>query len=381
MCLAAVNWDFLSGQAGSDPELHALFRSVLGTALLLSLAGLGGLLAGLVQGGLLIPFLDRKRRLFQTLPVLNCGLYILIRTFVLADTGSEPELLSRLLIGLLLAAFSGVLAAAFLVPFEVLASGGPAVGTRPTAPQRLASVESWWAAYARGFWAPWEGFRYLCRYPRLWWYGVVPVLLNLLITAAALLLLLAAAVWFTVHLHPLFPAGWLWAFVEFFCGLSLLVLAGGLTLVIYVFLQGALIGYYLAKLARQVELHLGLPAEAITEVSWRYEIVDASRDVLSLIVINGGFLLLHVVPGIGSVLGVAGALYYDSLLFGSDYLDYPLALRGLRRHEKQEFLKRRRPYVLGLGTTVLLASLLPFVGAVLLAAAVVGAVLLHRRLQ
>jgi uncharacterized protein involved in cysteine biosynthesis len=69
------------------------------------------------------------------------------------------------------------------------------------------------------------------------------------------------------------------------------------------------------------------------------------------------------------------------LLFGSDYLDYPLALRGLRRHEKQEFLKRRRPYVLGLGTTVFLASLLPFVGAVLLAAAVVGAVLLHRRLQ
>ena len=139
------------------------------------------------------------------------------------------------------------------------------------------------------------------------------MLLNLLITAAALLLLLAAAVWFTVHLHPLFPAGWLWAFVEFFCGLSLLVLAGGLTLVIYVFLQGA--------------------------------------------------------------------LYYDSLLFGSDYLDYPLALRGLRRHEKQEFLKRRRPYVLGRGTTVFLASLLPFVGAVLLAVAVVGAVLLHRRLQ
>ncbi|MGV2333962.1 MAG UNVERIFIED_CONTAM: hypothetical protein LVR18_07535 [Planctomycetaceae bacterium] len=158
MSLAAVNWDFLSGLAGSDPELHALFRSVLGTALLLSLAGLGGLLAGLVQGGLLIPFLDRKRRLFQTLPVLNCGLYMLIRTFVLEDTGSEPEFLSQLLIGLPLAAFSGVLAAAFLVPFEVLASGGPAVGTRPTAPQRLASVESWWAAYARGFSAPGRAF-------------------------------------------------------------------------------------------------------------------------------------------------------------------------------------------------------------------------------
>jgi uncharacterized protein involved in cysteine biosynthesis len=381
MCLAAVDWDFLSGNSGPDSELDAVFRSVVGAALLLSAAGIGGLLAGLVQGGLLIPFLDRKRRLFQTLPVLNCGLYILIRTFVPADADSEPELLSRLLIGLPLAAFSGVLAAAFLVPFEVLASGGPAVGTRPTAPERLASAESWWAAYVRGFWAPWEGFRYLCRYPGLWWYGVVPVLLNLLITGAVLLLLLAAAVWFTVHLHPLFPAGWLWAFAEFFCGVSLLVLAGGLALVMSVFLQGSLIGYYLAKLARQVELHLGLPAEAITEVSWRYEVLDASRDVLSLILINGGFLLLHVVPGIGSALGIAGALYFDSLLFGEDYLDYPLALRGMRRHEKQEFLKRRRPYVLGLGTTVFLASLLPFVGAVLLAAAVVGAVLLHRRLQ
>ncbi|MEY3175358.1 MAG: hypothetical protein RLZZ436_3272 [Planctomycetota bacterium] len=389
---ATLDWDFLVDGSGSGAGSEAA-ESVVSAALLVSTAGFGFLLAGLVQGGVLIPFLVRKWRLFQTLPVLNCVWYVLIRTLMFDDV--DAGLLSQFSVALPLAAFSGLLSAAFLAPFEALASGGPGrgpaarlrqdgdstVGITAIAPEPLDVREAWWAAFYRGFTAPWEGFGYLCRYPRLWWYGVVPVVLNLLITAAALLLLLSAAVWFTYHLQPLFPAGWLWSVVKFFCGLGLLVLAAGLTLVMYVFLQGSLIGYYLAKLARQVELHLGLPPEQITEVSWRYEVLDACRDVLSLIAINGGFLLLHIIPGIGSVLGIIGSLYYDALLFGEDYLDYPLALRGRRRHEKQEFLKRNRAYSLGLGAAVFLASFIPIIGAVLLAAAVVGAVLLHRRLQ
>jgi len=303
--------------------------------------------------------------------------------------------MSQFVVGLPLAAFCGLLAAAFLAPFDVLASAGraqrsetghaeaegPSAGSRPAPPARLTAAESWWAAFRRGFSAPWEGFGFLCRYPRLWWFGVVPVVLNLIVTGAALMLFLVTAIWIALSLHPVFPEGWLWGVVQFFCVTGLVVLAAGLGLVLYVFLQGSLIGYYLAKLAREVELQLGLPPSRITEVSWRYEIMDACRDVVSLIVINGGFLLLHIVPGIGSVLGIAGSLYFDSLLFGADYLDYPLALRGKRRQEKQEFLKSNRASVLGLGVAVLLVTFIPVVGAVQLASAVVGAVLLYRRLQ
>ena len=245
----------------------------------------------------------------------------------------------------------------------------------------MSPQEPWSVAFRRGVVAPWEGFRYLCRHSRLWWYGVVPVVLNLLISGAALLLLLVAGSWFVVYLHPLFPAGWGWFALEVLSACGVLLLAVGLTLVAGAFLQGVLGGYYLTKLAREVELNLGLSPDQMVEVSWRYQFIDACRDVCALLVINIGFLLLHVVPGIGSVVGVVGSLYFDWLLLGADCFDYPLALRGQRRTEKKEFVRRNRYDTLGLGAAVFLANFIPIVGAVLLAAAVVGAVLLHRRLE
>ena len=392
-CVATADWDFLQSGAGAESGTNVDVSASIKVAVLFAASSFGLLLTGIVQGGLLIPLLDRRLRLFQTLPLLNCGLYLLIRTCLISD--SDPQLISQVGVGLPLAAFCGLLAAAFLAPFDALASAGRAqrsggqrsetgqtsAGSRPAPPARLTAGESWWAAFHRGFSAPWEGFGFLCRYPRLWWFGVVPVVLNLIVTGAAVALFFVAAIGFSLYLHPLFPEGWFWGVIEFFCVAGLVMLAAGLGLVTYVFLQGSLIGYYLAKLAREVELQLGLAPARITEVSWRYEIVDACRDVVSLIVINGGFLLLHILPGIGSILGIAGSLYFDSLLFGEDYLDYPLALRGKRRQEKQEFLKGHRASVLGLGVAVLLVSFIPVVGAVLLASAVVGAVLLYRRLQ
>lgn len=393
-CVATADWDFLRSGAGAESGTNVDVSATITATVLFAASSFGLLLTGLVQGGLLIPLLGLRRRLFQILPLLNCGLYLLIRTWLFPDnTASQP--MSQLLLGVPLAAFCGLLAAAFLAPFDALASAGRAkrsvgqrsetseasAGSRPAPPARLTAAESWWDAFCRGFSAPWEGFGFLCRYPRLWWFGVVPVVLNLIVTGAAVMLFLVAAISFSVYLHPLFPEGWFWGVIEFLCVTGLVMLAAGLGLVTYVFLQGSLIGYYLAKLAREVELQLGLPSSRITEVSWRYEILDACRDVVSLIAINGGFLLLHIVPGIGSILGIAGSLYFDSLLFGEDYFDYPLALRGKRRQEKQEFLKGHRASVLGLGVAVLLVSFIPVVGAVLLASAVVGAVLLYRRLQ
>ena len=81
---ATLDWDFLVDGSGSGAGSEAA-ESVVSAALLVSTAGFGFLLAGLVQGGVLIPFLVRKWRLFQTLPVLNCVWYVLIRTLMFAD--------------------------------------------------------------------------------------------------------------------------------------------------------------------------------------------------------------------------------------------------------------------------------------------------------
>jgi uncharacterized protein involved in cysteine biosynthesis len=99
-----------------------------------------------------------------------------------------------------------------------------------------------------------------------------------------------------------------------------------------------------------------------------------------LLAVNGGFLLLHVVPVLGSIVATVGSLYYDCWLLGLDYLEYPLGLRGRKPQEIRQFAKSNRPQTLGLGAAVLLMALVPVISAVFLTTATTGAVLLHRRL-
>lgn len=237
------------------------------------------------------------------------------------------------------------------------------------------------AAFREGFAVPREGFVYLCRNPGLWRYAVIPILLNVLITAIVLGLLVGAAVYFAVQIHPRFARGWGWRAMEVLAAVAMLAAAAGLAMAAWVVLNGVLCGYYNGKLARQVELRLGLPPDQIREVPLRQEVADAFRNLGALIVINGGFLLLNVVPVLGSVVATVGSLYFDCYIFGRDYLDLPLALRGIRRADKLAFCRRHRGHTVGLGAAVLLFNFVPLIGAVPLSTAAAGAVLLHRRLQ
>lgn len=247
-------------------------------------------------------------------------------------------------------------------------------------PVAAAAPPRGFAALKEGAAAPWEGLRYLMRHPALWRYAIWPVLLNVLITGFVLVLLLAAAAAFAWYLHPYFPEGWTGIALEVLSFLGLLLAAIGLALVLWLLLHGILTGHFYTRLARAVELQLGTPAELLRDVPWSYQAIDAVRDAAALIGVNGALLLLNVVPIIGPVLGFAGGLYFDSWIFGAEYLDFPLALRGLRRDAKRAFLRRHREHVLGLGLVALVCMLVPVVGSVLLASAAVGAVLLHHRL-
>jgi uncharacterized protein involved in cysteine biosynthesis len=145
-------------------------------------------------------------------------------------------------------------------------------------------------------------------------------------------------------------------------------------------MQIAVCGYFYGKLARQVELLLGTKKEELVEVPLMYEIIDTSRESLSLVFINLLFLLVQIIPVAGAIIGIPGSYYFTCLALGREYWDYPLALRGFRRKEKHEFARRHRLHTLGLGTAVAVIFLIPIVNAVLLTTAVTGAVLLHRKL-
>lgn len=235
-------------------------------------------------------------------------------------------------------------------------------------------------AFREGFLAPWEGLRFMNRYPRLWQFGALPVFFNLLITTLVLALLVAAGLWYARELHPRFAGDGWHRGLEVLVILGLFGAAGGLAVATWLLLQSILCGYFYGKLARQVEVQLGMRPEDLQDVSLGREIVDGLRDVAMLVLVNGGLLLLHLLPVIGSIVAVGGSLYFDCRMLGQDYFEYPLSLRGRSPREVREFCRANRFQTLGLGASVLLLALLPVISAVFLTTAATGAVLLHRRL-
>jgi uncharacterized protein involved in cysteine biosynthesis len=236
------------------------------------------------------------------------------------------------------------------------------------------------AAFREGFLAPWEGFRFMNRRPGLWRFGVLPVFLNLLITAFVLVMLILAGVWYARELHPRFAGSWTQRGLEVLVILAVFAVVTGLAFATWLLLQSILCGYFYGKLVRRVELQLGMRPEEMQEISFGREILDGVRDVAVLLGVNGGLLLLHVIPVIGSIAAVGGSLYFDCWVLGLDYFEYPLALRGKARREMRQFGRAHRWQTLGLGAAVLLMALVPVISAVFLTTAAAGAALLHRRL-
>jgi CysZ protein len=242
---------------------------------------------------------------------------------------------------------------------------------RPTAPE----------AFAEGFATPFQGFAYMTRHAVLWRYAVIPIVLNLLITIAIVALTIWAATALYAHYEPRMPEGAWGGLVRLLAVVVLVIAAGGLAVVTWMFLNGVLCGHFYGRLAAQVEMQLGVPASDLRELSLTYQAIDVVRDVSALALINVACLLLNFVPVIGSMTAPFVAFYYDSFIFGMEYLDFPLALRGWRRDQKWAFARRHRWHTVGLGAAVLLCNFVPILGPVMLSCAATGAVLLHRRLQ
>ncbi|MBN1910970.1 MAG: EI24 domain-containing protein [Pirellulales bacterium] len=236
------------------------------------------------------------------------------------------------------------------------------------------------AAFWEGLSSPWNGCRYMWRQPGLWRFGLKPFLANLLVSAVFLVVLVGIVGYSLVTLHTYYSDGWLGWALEVLVAVLVLIVAMGISFVVWLILQDIFCGHYYAKLAEQVELQLGMKPEDIRDVSVVHQLRDTFSDVAFLLGVNGGFLLLNFVPGIGSAIGAAGSYYFTCMTLGCDFLEHPLSLRGKRRSERLAFARRHRAHTLGLGTGVAVVSLVPFLNAVLLTTAVTGAVLLHRQL-
>lgn len=396
---ARCGWHDLAHHHGSSggPELDQVATVFLITAVGIVFVGS---FVGVVGGSLVVTLTRKARHLFWAVPAANVLIYgvaVLVRPYPggisaqfrmpgLAYTVIEILLLilqSLVLACLVAAVYLGVRAVRSRMRPKPSGQVGKAQGDIQAGWQRYLDaprVVTRWAAFQEGFSAPRYGFAYICENRQLWPYAIIPIVLNVFITTLVFVLLLLMASAFIVHLHPLFPTGWAWAVLEVLCAIALLALALLITLVAWTLLQGLLCGHFYGKLAREVELRLGTPAEALKELPLYREVADTVLDTASLMTLNIGLLLLHIIPGLGSICGIAGSLYFDCYLLGREYLDIPLSLRGKPRRERQTFARQFRGQTLGLGAAALLMTFVPIIGSVALTAAAVGSVLLCRRL-
>ncbi|MCD4727515.1 MAG: EI24 domain-containing protein [Pirellulales bacterium] len=235
-------------------------------------------------------------------------------------------------------------------------------------------------AFLEGLAAPWTGLRYMSDNPKLWRYGILPVAVNLLITGLLLALLIVGGVYFFPAIHSYFDGGFLWRIVEAFVAVAAVMAALVLLVVAWIVLQAVLCGWFYDRLARQVELRLGTSPDELKDAPLMIQAIDTLRVVGFLLLANAGCIVVQLIPVVGSVLGLCGSYYFTCSTLGFEFFDYPLSLRGLRRSEKLAFARRRRPYTLGLGTSVAVLAFVPIINAVFLTTAVTGAVLLHKRL-
>lgn len=236
--------------------------------------------------------------------------------------------------------------------------------------------------FGPGFGASFRGLGYMLEHRSLWRYAIWPTALNVAITLAVFAGLVVAAVGVLAwRLADGLPSGWWPITLELLIAGALLIGVLSLTLVVGWLLQGILLGYFYSKLALRVEQELGIGDEELGEVPLKIEIIDTLIDTALLLLVLGGFLVLQLIPVIGTLVGLAGWLYGNWYILGRDTLDHPLNLRGQRRAERRGFARRHKGAVLGLGCIVFLLTLVPIAGAMMQTTAVVGAVLLHRELR
>jgi len=237
------------------------------------------------------------------------------------------------------------------------------------------------ASFLDGFAAPWAGLRYMNAHPRLWRHGILPILCNLLLSAALFGGLVYGWLRAYAWLDTAFPSNW-WGTT--LAVLSVIVVAAleiALAVAAWIVFQGIFCGFFYSRLAREVEIQLGLAPDRMREVPLLYQVTDALLDLAVLVAVAFGCFLLGWVPLVGAPLALGLGLYFDCFVFGMDYLDYPQALRARGRRVQRTFARRHRSTTLGLGSSVMLLTFVPLLSPVLLTTAATGAVLLYRKLE
>jgi len=105
--------------------------------------------------------------------------------------------------------------------------------------------------------------------------------------------------------------------------------------------------------------------------------IDLARDITKLILFHAVIFLVQCIPGLGPAVGTPASLSLQWYVLGVEYLSFPMLLRGLRRDQRLLWARQHLLATMGLGAVVAFFLLIPILNALILTAAVVGAVRLY----
>ncbi len=222
------------------------------------------------------------------------------------------------------------------------------------------------------------GQRYLTRHPRLWGYAALPVFTQIVISLVffwlGYLVAEGAVAWVSARMPV---AGWakpLWWAIKIGIYFSFFFLTVAFAWVV----TSAVVFPLFEPLAQKVETALGAPAGGFKPLRFWNSLKDGLLLSLEMFMVNILCLLAHLVPGAGNVAAPILSFVVNSYFVGFALFEFSMSFRGFRRSEKKLWVNQHLGQVLGVGTIAFFFNLIPILGAVFLAPAVVGAVLRYR---
>lgn len=236
-----------------------------------------------------------------------------------------------------------------------------------------------------------RGFGVYARSPKLLLLGLIPAVLSLMVVIGALAVLV-------VYIDSLgtaltwFAADWPAAVRRIVLGLAELAIVL-VAVLVAVFTYTALtlvIGDpFYEVISKQVDEGAAASSEAVgggpapVEIPWyrslRWNLVDSLRLLALSVSVSIPLFLLGFIPVVGQTVVPVLNATVGGWLLAVELTGIPFNRRGLRLRDRRRVLRANRALALGFGIPVFLMMLVPFLGVLVVPAAVAGGTLLTHR--
>jgi CysZ protein len=236
--------------------------------------------------------------------------------------------------------------------------------------------------FSRGPGFLWQGFG-LIRQPGLRSFVIIPLLINIAI--------IVGLTWLFGNQLDAWLAGWLGGLPDWLAWLETLLWWLGFLLALLLFcyfftlLANLIASPFNGVLSARVEQHLTGRKPDNDNSLWAEMRIGVTTELRKLayhlwraVLLGLLSLVLLLIPGMAAVIPFLW-FGFGAFMLALEYLDHPMANRGLPFKRKLQYLKSRRGLSLGFGSAVTLLTMIPLANLLVMPAAVAGATALWVR--